>query len=77
MLLRAALVIVFVRDGRDDAGLVVIPADGRDASERTELRARAVGGDRAGVRAARGRLRSPSSATRLPGAQWTTDAVTR
>ena len=46
MLLRAAFMIALVGDGGDDAGLVVVPADGRDAGERGELRARAVGGDR-------------------------------
>jgi hypothetical protein len=46
MLLRAALVIALARDGRDDAGLVVIPADGRDVGEGAELRACAVTGDR-------------------------------
>ena len=46
MLLRAAFMIALVGDGGDDAGLIVIPADGRDARKRAELRARAVGGDR-------------------------------
>ena len=46
MLLRTAFMIALVGDGGDDAGLVVIPADGRDARKRDELRARAVGGDR-------------------------------
>src|SRR5579863_1484009 len=45
MLLRAAFVVALVLDGRDDARLVIIPADGRDISERPQLRARAVGGD--------------------------------
>ena len=58
MLLRAALVIALVRDGRDDAGLVVVPAEGRDVGERAELRARTVGGDRE-ARAQRSAVREP------------------
>src|SRR5208282_1496664 len=46
MLLRAAFMIALVGDRGDDAGLVVVPADGRDLGECAELRARAVGGDR-------------------------------
>ena len=46
MLLGQALVIVLVGDRGDDAGLVVIPAVGRNLGERPELRPRAVGGDR-------------------------------
>ena len=45
MLLRPAFVIALVRHRRDDAGLVIVPADGRDVSEPAEFRARAVGGD--------------------------------
>ena len=76
MLLRAAFVIALVRDGGDDAGLVVVPADGRDVGERAELRARAVSGDRKARASERPSL-SPSSATRLPGDQCATDAVRR
>ena len=46
MLLCTAFMIALMGDGGDDAGLVVIPADGRDARKRDELRPRAVGGDR-------------------------------
>ena len=46
MLLRPPLVIAFVRDRCDDAGLVIVPADGRDVSELDEFRVGAVGGDR-------------------------------
>ena len=46
MLLRAAFMIALVGDGGDDAGLVVVPANGRDVRERAELRACAVSGDR-------------------------------
>ena len=45
MLLGAALVIALVGDRGDDAGLVVVPADGRDVGERGERRTGAVGGD--------------------------------
>ncbi len=44
MLLRPSLVIALVRDRRDDAGLVIVPADSLDFGELTEFRARAVGG---------------------------------
>ena len=46
MLLRAAFVIALVRDSGDDAGLVIVPADGRDIGKPPQLRARAIGGDR-------------------------------
>ncbi len=46
MLLRPAFVVALVRDRRDDAGLVVVPADGLNVGEASEFRARAVGGDR-------------------------------
>ena len=76
MLLGPALMIALVRDGRDDAGLVVVPADGRDVGERLSFE-RAPSA--ATARRARSALpsESPSSATRLPGAQCATDAVTR
>src|SRR5579872_4473367 len=45
MLLRAAFVVALVLDRRDDAGLVIVPADGCNISERPQLRARAIGGD--------------------------------
>ena len=45
MLLGAALMIALVRDGGDDARLLVVPADAADAGRLTERRARAVGGD--------------------------------
>ena len=46
MLLRPAFVVALVRDRRDDAGLVIVPADGLNVGEPAEFRARAVGGDR-------------------------------
>ena len=45
MLLRPAFVIALVRDRRDDAGLVIVPADDRDVGEPAEFRACAVGGN--------------------------------
>ena len=46
MLLGAALMVALVRDRGDEAGLVVVPADGRNLGERAQLRARAVRRDR-------------------------------
>ena len=45
MLLGPAFVVALVRDRRDDAGLVIVPAEGLDLGETAEFRARAVGGD--------------------------------
>ena len=45
MLLRPTFVIAPVRDRRDDAGLVIVPADGVDVGKPAKFRARAVGGD--------------------------------
>ena len=45
MLFGAALVIAFVRDGGDNAGLIVAPADAADAGGPADRRARAIGGD--------------------------------
>ena len=45
MLFGAALMIAFMADGDDDAGLIVFPAMGGDAGALAQLRARAVGGD--------------------------------
>ena len=53
MLLSHAFVVALVRDGGDDAGLVVVPAVGGNRGERAQLRARAVGRDgEAGAEAA-------------------------
>ena len=45
VLLGHAFVVALMRDGRDDAGLVVVPAVGRNRGERAQLRPRAVGRD--------------------------------
>ena len=45
MLLGAAVMIALVRDGGDDAGLIVVPADAADAGRLADRRTRAVGGD--------------------------------
>ena len=76
MLLRPSLVIALMGNRRDNAGLVIVPSDGLNVGELGEFRARAVGGDRE-ARAQPPPSDSPSSPTCLPGAQWTTDAVTR
>ena len=43
MLLGATFVVALVRDGRDDARLIVVPAEDLDPSQPRELRARPVG----------------------------------
>jgi hypothetical protein len=45
MLLRPAFVIPLMGDGCDDAGLVVVPTDGRDVGELGKFRAGSVSGD--------------------------------
>jgi hypothetical protein len=45
VLLGASLVVVFVADGADDAGLAVVPADGADAGEVAQARPSPVAGD--------------------------------
>jgi len=50
MLLGAAAVVALMPDRDDDAGLIVVPAMGRDAGALAEFRARAVGRDQQGGR---------------------------
>ena len=77
MLLRPAFVVALVRDRRDDAGLVIVPADGLDLGEPRKFRARAIRGDReARAQHARRRIaRAPPMC--LPGVQRATDSVMR
>ena len=76
VLFRPTLVVALVRDGCDDAGLVIVPADGLDVGKLGKFRARAVGGD-CEARADDAPSESDNSATCLPGSQCATDPVMR
>ena len=75
MLLGAAFMIALVRDGRDDAGLVIMPAGGRDVGETAQLGARP---SAATARRARNApVREPEFSDALARGPMRTDATTR
>ena len=77
MLLGDAFVVALMRDRRDDAGLVVVPAVGRNGGERRAASSARRRPRPRGGRGTRGRRRAKAPATCLPGLQRATEPATR